>query len=142
MNRYRFRLEQVRKVRRVQEDLALAALRSAEQAAALAADASIARMGRYDGESGPTPAGPAGSFVADHERLARAASAVEAAGRALAEARTAAAEHRTAWSGAARRVAALDRLDDRQRAEHGLSERRAFERQIDDIVVAKGRADD
>lgn len=137
MKRYRFRLEQVRNVRRVQEDLALAALRDADRGATAAADAEAARTERFLAESGPTPAGQSGSFVADHERLARAASAVEAAGLALSTARLAAAEQRTEWSGAARRVAALDRLDDRHRTDHGLGEQRAFEREIDDIVVAR-----
>jgi hypothetical protein len=39
-------------------------------------------------------------------------------------------------------VAALDRLDDRMRAEHGVDTLRDYDRQIDDIVVARGRADD
>lgn len=142
MNRYKFRLDQVRNVRRVQEDQALAAFLRAQRAAADAADAAANRRTRYDAESRVTPSGSTGLFVADHERLAWGAAAVEAASQALADARWAAGELRTEWSETARRVAALDRLDERLRAEHAVEAQRAFERQVDDIVVARGRARD
>lgn len=142
MKRYRFRLEQVRNVRRAQEDLSLAAMRHAEREAAQAAEAAEARRARYERESAPLAQAVAGSFVADHERLARAAAAVEAAARSLAEARAAADDRRADWSEAARRVAALDRLDDRKRGEHGADFLRDLDRQVDDIVVARRRADD
>ena len=142
MKRYRFRLEQVRNVRRVQEDLSLADMRHAEREAAIAAEEATARRARYDGESTPLAQAIAGSFVADHERLARAAAAVEAAGRSLAEARAAADVRRAEWSEAARKVAALDRLDERQRVEHAVDHARDMDKQVDDIVVARKRGDD
>jgi flagellar export protein FliJ len=142
MKRYRFRLEQVRNVRRVQEDLSLAAMRHAENEAAQAAEAAAARLARYARESAPLAEAIAGSFAADHERLARAAAAVEAAGRALGEARAQADARRGEWSDAARRVAALDRLDERKRGEHAVEAVRDGDRLVDDIVMARKRADD
>lgn len=142
MKRYRFRLEQVRNVRRVQEDLSLAAMRHAEREVARAAEAATARRARYDREATPPEGGVSGSFVADHERMARAAAAVEAAGRALGAARAEADVRRASWSEAARKVAALDRLDERKLGEHNLDHLRDMDRQVDDIVVARRRADD
>ncbi|HET7486341.1 MAG TPA: hypothetical protein VFJ85_00330 [Acidimicrobiales bacterium] len=141
MRRYRFRLEQVRDVRRLQEEVALAAFQRAEREAADAARVAAARRERLAAEAAVAPSGSALVFVAGHERLARGAEAVEAAGQAVVEARRVAAMERAAWSEAARRVAALDRLDERQRDEHALDVLHHFERQVDDIVNARNRRD-
>jgi flagellar export protein FliJ len=44
------------------------------------------------------------------------------------------------WSGAAQRVSALERLDERRREEYELELRRDEDAQVDDLVVSRQRA--
>lgn len=137
MKRYRFRLEQVLRVRAVQEDLAaaeLAAARAAEATAVAAADARLASI-----EARPRPHGPLTGAALAGQRLVwdaelasltgvRATVAERAAGTAVA---------RDGWLAARQRVRALEVLDDRHRAEHAVEVARDDAARIDDLVVSR-----
>ena len=137
MRRFHFRLAQVLHVRRVQEDQARYALMAANGVAALAARRVEERLDDYARRSLPT--GP--QSYADFERavflLDSAAGAVGTARAAHAEALEVVAAKRDAWTETRRRVAALERLEERRRAEHAIEVQRAEDRLVDDLVVAR-----
>ena len=137
MRRFHFRLAQVLHVRRVQEDQARYALMAANGVATLAARRVEERLDDYARRSLPT--GPQ-SYV-DFERsvflLDSAAGAVTAARAAQAEALEIVAVKRDEWTEARRRVAALERLEERRRAEHAIEVQRAEDRLVDDLVVGR-----
>jgi hypothetical protein len=115
MKRYRFRLDQVQRVRRIQEDLA----------------ASIADRDR-----------PFGSLTADQLGALRLVWDAELRAMGLAQdAVTAGIEHTAAargiWGQSHQRVRALELLDERQRAEHRVEVDRSEAGRIDDIIVAR-----
>jgi flagellar protein FliJ len=137
MKRFHFRLAQVLRVRRVQEDQARYALMSANGLAALAARRVDERLDEYAQRQ--MPEGP--QSFADFERsvflLDSAAGAVGAARSAHREALDVVAACRAEWTDARRRVAALERLEERRRAEHAIEVQRAEDRFVDDLVVAR-----
>ena len=117
MNRYRFRLETVRRVRRVQEDLAIGAWRVA-QGELRAADRTVdSALNHYHSHAVAAGAMNATAFVACHERSSMAAEAVIASQAARTIASGAVDERRADWSVAAQRVAGLDKLDEHKRNE-------------------------
>ena len=137
MKRYRFRLESVLRVRRVQEDVARGALAHAN-AAVTAAEAALvdARSWMEVLAAEPPPGDPAawegrrsiqlGAADEIDERIADVQGALDhrtARQVALAEART--------------RVRALERLDERRRAEHDIDNARQTERVVDDLVTSR-----
>jgi len=137
MRRFHFRLAQVLHVRRVQEDQARYALMAANGAATLAARRVEERLDDYARRS--LPIGP--QSYADFERavflLDSAAGAVGTARAAYAEALDVVATKRGEWTETRRRVAALERLEERRRAEHEIEVRRAEDRLVDDLVVCR-----
>jgi len=137
VKRFRFRLEQVLRVRRIQEDRARAELLAANRAAHDAAVRVEACISEYRTRSFPEGVQP----YADYERalffLDTAASAVELARRAHRDALAVVDERRNEWMDAHRRVHALERLEERRRAEHEIENRRAEDRLVDDLVVAR-----
>jgi len=139
MKRYRFRLESVLRVRRIQEDVARGEL--ARATLALAAAESALQEGRdhLDRLSRqPHPIGPA-AWQARRQILLAAAEEIEQ----LADGVTAAAAERharqAALAEARTRVRALERLDERRRAQHALEAARREERLVDDLVTARFR---
>lgn len=137
MTRYRFRLEQVLRVRRVQSDLAAAELAGAQRAEATAVAAEVARI-----QAVAERARPAGSYPADALLTDRAVWDAELASlNRLAAARVAAglatAECREGWLVASRRVKALELLDERRREEHRVEVDRVEARRIDDLVASR-----
>ena len=135
MNRYRFRLETVRRVRRVQEDLAIGAWRIA-QGELRTADAAVgSALDHYRSQAMAARAMTATAFLAGHERASRAADLVISSQATRTIASGAVDERRAEWSVAARRVAGLDKLDDHKRNEHSQAAARG-EAVIDDDRAA------
>ena len=137
MKRFHFRLDQVLRVRRVQEDRARFALLTANRDAQLAAARVEQRLADYASRS--IPAGP--QSYEDFDRalflLDAAAGAVEVARRAHRDALAVVEVRRQEWMAARQRVEALERLETRRRAEHALEVQRAEDRLVDDLVVAR-----
>jgi flagellar export protein FliJ len=137
MRKFRFRLEQVLHVRRVQEDMARAEVMNANRAAHDAADRVRQSIAEYQTRV-PTAATRSyqefetALFFAD-----TAAGAVGVARQAHLDAMDVVYARRADWYGARRRVDALERLEDRRRAEHELETRRAEDRLVDDLVMAR-----
>ena len=137
MKRYRFRLEQVQRVRNVQEGLAaahLAVARTVEARAVACAEARVDAIAARPRPSGSTSASAltAARLLWDAElrSLADARQAVSSAAEASHEART-------AWSNARARVRALELLDDRHRADHAVAADRDEASRVDDLVVSR-----
>ena len=133
MRRYRFRLEAVLRVRRLEEDAARARLLDANRALA------EARAGR-DRAAAHYHALPAGLGPCSTEDLRRSRQRAELAAATLA-ARQGAVERaavdvecaRQLWTAAVSRVRVLERLDERRREEHRLAGEREETRFLDDI---------
>lgn len=140
MKRYTFRMEQVLRVRRLQEDAARAGVsiaRSAERAAEIV----LASSNEYY-MALETPAAPAAahSFLGQRDRGALRATGVRIAEGHLStavEASTAAIDE---WRATHQRVEALERLDERRREEHGIELRRYEDAAADEIVVSRARS--
>jgi flagellar export protein FliJ len=137
VKRFRFRLEQVLHVRRVQEDQAKAALLIANRAARDAAMLVDERLTEYRTRSFP----PGVQSYAEFERnlflLDSAAGAVGVARAAHHDSLAVVNDRRDAFTATHRRVMALERLETRRREEHELEMRRAEDRLVDDLVVAR-----
>lgn len=141
MRRYRFRLEPVLRVRRDEQDLAQAAVLTAQAEAG----AEVGRLRDRDqayaqavGAQGPCSAA---DFVYEQQHRHALATAVLDQRRRVAQAEEVVQQARVALTGAASRVGALERLDERQRAEHSARALKEEELIIDDLVVARfGRA--
>jgi flagellar export protein FliJ len=137
MKRYRFRLETALRVRKVEEGFAVAALADSQRALA-EADASLdRRLDRY--RDTPTPQGPMSvdELLRMRARVDGVAASVVFAGAARLGAEATVDLRRTEWSDAAARVSALERLDERRRAEHALEAQRQELIEVDDMVVAR-----
>jgi flagellar protein FliJ len=135
VRRYRFRLEQALRVRRVQEDLAKAALSEAQRRLAAVERALAERLDRYRATPGPGGALPSTAFLEGRARHRLAAATVLAAGVERQLALETVAGARDAWRAAAMKVQALERLDRRRREEHGIELARHEELAVDDLVT-------
>ncbi len=137
MKRFRFRLDQVLHVRRVQEDRARAELLTANRDAHLAAARVDERLADYADRT--LPLGP--QTFAAFERavflLDAGAASVDTARASHRDAVAVVEARRTDWTDARRKVAALERLEDRRRAEHAVEVQRAEDQLVDDLVVAR-----
>ena len=137
MKAYRFRLESVLKVRRIEEDRAKGALALANADARRAADEVAARDAAY----GSMPVGATTfttvDFLADRWHRSTTAEAVLYAMELQREAQTVVAEKRTEWSAAAGKVSALERLDSRRREEHTLDTAREEAIVVDELVTGR-----
>jgi flagellar export protein FliJ len=137
MKRFRFRLDQVLHVRRVQEDRARFHLLSANRDAHLASAVVDERLAAYAERRMPTGTQSFEDFERAVFRLDAAAGAIGVARARHREALAVVEERRTEWTGARRRVAALERLEERRRAEHAIEVQRAEDQLVDDLVVAR-----
>jgi flagellar biosynthesis chaperone FliJ len=141
MKRYQFRLETVLRVRRIEEERQLAALAAARRAAIAAERAAVDCLQHYQSLATPGLRVAAPEFVGRRGRLGIAATSVRDADATHARALDAAAAQRERWSEAAQRVSSLERLDERDRAEHQIEVRRDEDRTVDDLVTGRfGRA--
>jgi len=137
MKRFRFRLDQVLRVRQVQEDRARNELLSANRDAHMAAARVEDRLTDYAGRSMPTGPQPYAEFERALFLLDSGAAAVgtaRASHRASLEVVDA---RRVEWTDARRKVAALERLEERRRLEHAIEMQRAEDQLVDDLVVAR-----
>jgi flagellar export protein FliJ len=138
MKRYQFRLEAVRRVRKIREEIAANDLARANSEVRRAEELVEQRRQAYEAKlaahTGPQTA----------EAFLRSRSFGEMSGNALLAARAGnvVAEHQAfleaqTWSAAAMDVKALDRLDERKREEYRVEFDRATDAEIDDIVVSR-----
>lgn len=137
MKRYSFRLQPVLRLRRSEEDRARAALLSA--VAALTHEQRVLEDRRAACvHRPPLPAGATTAQFLQEQAvrasLARAVGEQERRLHAVDAVRVAA---RAEWSRTAERVGALERLEERQRAEHRIAELREDDRTTDELVVSR-----
>ena len=141
MKRYRFRLESVLRVRRLQEDVARGELARASAAVTAAEDAVTAGrdwLRRLGAE--PAPSGPS-AWEARRQIMLSAADEID---DRVGDVQIAVIERqarRVALGEARTRVRALERLDERRRVEHDLEAGRQEERVVDDLVTSRFRPD-
>jgi flagellar FliJ protein len=137
---YRFRLETVLRVRRIQEERAkadLLAARLAEQAATAEREHrdSLLEAARAAG----LPDGSRLEWTAARDQQERLASAVEAARAAEVSAADLTARSLSHWEAAAADLKGLERLDERQRAEWRAEQDRAEQQRLDESAAARAR---
>lgn len=139
MRRYRFDLDPVLRVRRIQQDAAQAraiAARAGYEGAGTVLDQAVERYQLVS-----TPAGPATTerWLAVHTGAELTAASVMAAGVAREVARTRMEDDLRALRDSRMRVTALERLDERRRDDHAIASRRAEEAEVDEVVTARHR---
>lgn len=134
MKKYKFALGGVQRVRRIAEEQARMAVLEAQHDADAAATELQQRLADI-GAARPVP-GPRSSteFQAERAHLDRHRVAILAARAAEVNALEALENARSDWVEAARRVRALDRLDERKRAEWTLETTRAAQLVTDEIA--------
>lgn len=141
MKRYRFRLEQVRRVRAIELDRAAAEVARARRDRAAAGEHTEALLAAYH----ELHARPTGSGADDLRRrcaeLRLAVDAISAARRAEARCDQEVTARLDAWVDADRAVRLLDQLDERSRARHEAGARAEEQQVLDDLVTSRlGRA--
>jgi len=137
VRRYRFRLEAVLRVRRVQEDVARGDLARANAAVGLAVaelDAARERLARMASEPAPVDSA---AWQARHALLLGRAEEIGNRHGDLDVATTERLNRQRALAEARTRVKALERLDDRRRAEHAVEAGRDESKTMDDLVTAR-----
>ena len=137
MRRYRFRLEQVLRVRRQEQDAARGAVLAATVLTSAEAAALAARDEAYAAGTGAQEIRSAADFVYVQQHRAALGRAVLDQRRRLQEAELGLQQARAGWTAAAARVGALERLDERQRAEHTERAAKEEEMVVDDLVVSR-----
>jgi flagellar protein FliJ len=137
MKKFAFRLESVLRIRRLQEDQVRTRLMAANRDVQVARARVEARQSRYD--TLPRPMG-----VHDHDSMERAWFTLDAAAGAIrfaheeqVIAEQAADAIRIEWVEARRRTEVLERLRERARDEWAVETRRAEDRAVDELVVAR-----
>lgn len=138
MSRYRFRLETVLRVRRVEEDHAKRVLLGANTALRAAIERRDRARARYRAfADGGRDVRTIDQLHVERLQAGLLADEMASAQRAANAVANDAALARVQWSTAARRVAILERLNERRRAEHAERELRAEHAFVDDIVTAR-----
>jgi flagellar export protein FliJ len=129
---YKFRLTPVLHVRRIQEEQARAALARARIDAARAAEETTKRRGLLGmARKAGLPSGSSSSWRAEHDRQERLTEAVLASRAAELRASELVATRLEDWNHAAREVAAIERLDEKARAQY-LAEMNALDQRDTD----------
>ena len=137
MRRYRFRLEPVLRVRRQEQDVARGAVLAAQALAGAEAQALAERDRAYAEGTPAQQTRSAADFVFVQQHRAALGRAVLDQRQRLAQAQEGLAQARAGWTAAAARVGALERLDERQRAEHTARAVKEEELVVDDLVVSR-----
>jgi flagellar FliJ protein len=137
VKRYRFRLEPVLRVRRQEEDAARGVVLAATVLTRAEAAALAARDQAYADGTGAQQIRSAADFVFVQQHRAALGRAVLDQRRRLREAELALDRASAGWTAAAARVGALERLDERQRAEHTARALKEEEMVVDDLVVSR-----
>jgi len=136
MRRYTFRLESVLRVRRLEQDRARGVVLAATAVVNAQLDLLAAADARY-ADSTTHHTAPTADFLKVQSHRSALASTVLVRRQDVAAAHDQVAVARVALSQAAARVGALERLDERQRAEHQVLAMREQELIVDDLVVAR-----
>lgn len=137
MKKFRFRLDPVLRVRRLQEDLARGELLRANRDLAVATGELAGRNESYGQAPRPTGVQSSDTFHRTWFRLDAAARAVLAAEAARQARQEAADLCRDEWTAASQRVSALERLEERAHDEWAVEIRRGEDRLADDLVVSR-----
>lgn len=137
MKKYKFAFGSVQRVQRIAEEQAAVSLAEAQRAADAASAQLQARLADI-GAARPAP-GPRSTteFHAQREHLDRHRVAVTAARAAELNALELLGSARADWVDAARKVRALDRLDERKRAEWTLETTHAAQLVTDEIATIR-----
>lgn len=135
MKKYSFRLEQVRRVRITQEEVAKATLLSANNDVAAAEQ--FVETCKHEFERANTIAVPGQSFVMQRQIAELKYRAVLNAQSAADAAQAVAEEKRALWAVAAMKVKVLDRLDERKHAEYDIDYNRDLDKELDDVVTGR-----
>jgi flagellar export protein FliJ len=141
VNRYRFRLDSVLRARRAQEERARQELAQANLRLRTAMDLHRRESQRYAEMTFKIGALDGVEFQRERAVAELAAATVEAARVAMDAAAAEAAAAYTGWTETARLVAALERLDDRRRAEHRAEVLRDEVAVADDLTAARVAAE-
>lgn len=139
MKKFRFRLDAVLRVRRLEEEQCRLRLMQAHAHARATAATVEARLHAYLTAARPEALMSFEEFERARFELEAAATSVESARLAHREALDAVDARRQDWIEAKQRVSALERLEARKRDEHTIDLRRGEDRLIDDLVVARHR---
>jgi flagellar export protein FliJ len=110
---------------------------NAHHATRAAADVLNTRIADYTSASRPSGAQTYGDFNRTQSHLDHAAGAITAARGVYDHAVDVVDTRQNEWAAARQRVAALERLEARRRDEHAIEVRRAEDRLVDDLVVAR-----
>ena len=137
VKKYRFRLETVLRVRRIQEEQARYALLEANQAVLRAAQEVATRRETLDTHIGTNMPTNHDAFIASHYRGELLAGAVRSATQRELEAVDVQVEKRDAWGERAQRVASLERLDERTHDQYRVEFNRDEMKTIDDLVTGR-----
>jgi flagellar FliJ protein len=138
MKRYRFRLEQVLRIRRVQEEQARHQVHAAQRDVIRADQAVDDRLAAYAAGTSAY-CGTQQAFMADRALAEYRAQSVERSRDNASAARVVHSERLDDWSHTARRVEALERFDARRRDEYSVEERRDEDRTVDEMVSGRRR---
>ena len=136
MKRYRFRLEQVARVRRIQEETARADMLAARQRL-IEAGADLSLTSERLDQRALSHSTNAHLFRAERHHDELLSLAVTAARAAEANARLLVGRRSEEWSAAAREVSAIERLEARSRALHDAEAEREAQKDLDDLVTSR-----
>ncbi len=139
MKRFKFRLDSVLRIRRIEEERSKARLMEANAAARRTALVVEQRLHAYLTAPRPEALMTLEEFEKARFLLEASATSVESARLGHREALDAVDQCRVEWLEAKQRVSAIERLEERKRDEHMIDLRRAEDRLIDDLVVARHR---
>jgi len=137
MKKYSFRLSKVLRVRRIEEEQAAARLAAAHMVAGAAAGREAERRQALASRCARHGLQSAASFLVWAETTALAGEALSDAQNERRRADDEVDSWRAEWSSAVARVSALEHLDDRSRAAHGVERRREETKVTDDIVTTR-----
>ncbi len=137
MRRYQFRFEHVARVRRIQEDQARAELLAARHRLLVAEAELASRSDDYRARRSSDASGSTSSFRSLRHQDDLLANAVTAARCAEANARLLVAQRIDVWTEAAQKVAAMERLDERDRERHSTEAAREEQAELDDLVAPR-----
>lgn len=138
MKRYRFRLETVLRVRRVEENAARTGLVDANRALAQACAGRDRALAHYRGL--PVQLGPSTTedLRRNRQRAELAAAVLATRQATLDDAAREVVRAREQWMEAVSRMKVLERLDERRREEHRLEAERGETRFLDDVGARSG----
>lgn len=137
VKKYRFRLETVLRVRRIQEEQARYALLAANRAVLEAAQEVATRRETLDDHTVVAVPTTHDGFMASHYRGELLAGAVRTAAAREIEALDVQVDKRDAWGEQAQRVASLERLDERTHELYRVEANRDELKTVDDIVTGR-----